>query len=85
MGLTSSFEMQATHFWTNMTQVPVADARSEKMKQTIVIIRFNSVRPSIANSFHIILESTLQNLKEGAVLKKTLFLKPSAAISIFDV
>ena len=62
-----------------MTQVPVTDARSEKMKQTIAIIRFNSVQPSIANSFHIILESTLQNLKEGAVLKKTLFLEPSAA------
>ena len=85
MGLTSSFERKATNFWTNMTQVPVTDARSEKMKQTIAIIRFNSVQPSIANSFHIILESTLQNLKEGAVLKKTLFLKPSAAISIFDV
>ena len=83
MGLTSSFESKATNFWTNMTQVPVT--RSEKMKQTIAIIRFNSVQPSIANSFHIILESTLQNLKEGAVLKKTLFLKPSAAISIFDV
>ena len=81
-----SFGNQILNKHDSSAQVPVADARSVKLKQNIVIIRFYSVQPSLANSFHIILGPDLQNFKERFFSRKRCFsnLLQPFSYSMFD-
>ena len=82
MKLILGFGNQILNKHDSSAQVPVADARSVKLKQNIVIIRFYSVQPSLANSFHIILGPNLQNFKERFFSRKNCFSSGSPRVDI---